>query len=68
MTKRRLQRLQTLRVKYSGTSVGGSNVVSKEKYLIFVSREKNSCLGRTTHPPLKKEAVSVFCISSSYGI
>jgi hypothetical protein len=31
MTKRRLQMLQTLRVKYSGTSVGSSNVVSKEK-------------------------------------
>jgi hypothetical protein len=53
MTKRILQRLHTLRVKYSGTSVGSSNVVSKENNLIFVSHEKNSCLGRTTHPPLK---------------
>jgi hypothetical protein len=53
MKKIRLQWLQTLRVKYSGTSVGSSNVVSKEKNLSFVSREKNSCLGRTTHPPLK---------------
>ena len=53
MPNRILQRLHTLRVKYSGTSVGSSNVVSKENNLIFVSREKNSCLGRTTHPPLK---------------
>jgi hypothetical protein len=40
MPNRILQRLHTLRVKYSGTSVGSSNVVSKENNLIFVSREK----------------------------